>query len=288
MPLGQQTLRLPGGILLTVIPLTDHRQVRVLRAATHADLYILFGQTFAPPADEWDFPTSTGPGGYVGLSLTLCDAVRAGVSLQEWWTQREQLQPQLAILIRRPGRPFHPDLVRWTEIALIRRLWEHYTLLNTVSSCPTVAARLPRHQVLFGLWLVDRLLDLLRGRILPRGVAGAPVGGPTREQLVRLVRHNGPLTASELVAEARTLGLPVSAHGDPEATTRRDLCTREPGGSRGPTRIRHTHVTGPAGRPITLFYPPSLSRAAAICAWRLRHNLPVSKPRRHRPRQRLN
>jgi hypothetical protein len=285
-PGRRRTLRLPGGIIVTIVPLHGTGQVRALKAAAfHADLYLLFGETYDPPPNQWEVRTSTGPGWYVGMSAELREELRAGVSLNQWVTQRERLDAQFAVLIRREGGPLDPDVSRWCEVALIRRLWLSWTLLNTMSSCPTTAARLSRHQLRYGQWLTSRLLNLITGQVVPRGLAGTPTGGPIREQLVRLVRTQGPMLTTEIVAEGRRLGLPIARHGTPTATVRRDLATRERD-SRGPTRVWHTRILGPNGRRTGLFYGPELSRAEAIRTWRLRHNLPVRTPRRRRPRRR--
>src|SRR4051794_26487630 len=107
-----RTLRLPGGILITVIALDGTASVDLLRkAAYEADLYALFGTTHSEPSPVTGQRTPTGPGFYVGMSAALVRSVRAGVSLQRWSTQRGRLDPTLAILIRRPARPLHVDLV---------------------------------------------------------------------------------------------------------------------------------------------------------------------------------
>ncbi|WP_346619640.1 hypothetical protein [Blastococcus montanus] len=279
---GHRTIRLPGGITVTVVPLTGTTPVKVLRAAAyHADLYLLWGETFAPPINKWEFRTPTGSGFYVGMSAALREELRAGVSLQQWSNRQERLDPRLAILIRRAGRPLDPELLRWCETFLIRQLWLRWTMLNTVSSCPTAGSRLTRHQLTYGLWLTERLLHLITGRILPAGAEGTPTGGPIREQLLRLVRTGGPMLTTEIVAVALKRGVPIHNHGDPHATVRRDLATRERD-SRGPTRVRHTHIQGPSGRSTSLFYPAWMSRSEAVRAWRVRNNLPVPPPRRSR------
>jgi hypothetical protein len=153
---------------------------------------------------------------------------------------RERLEPTLAILIARPGRPLHPDVLRLVETHLIRRLWLAFSLLNPVCSCPTTARRLNHHQVAYGLWLTQKLIDVVRGRLLP-GVTGTPTGGTLHEQIVRLVRTNGPMLTTEIVAAAPAAGIPLSHHGGPCATVRRDASTRERD-SRGPTRIWHTRA----------------------------------------------
>ncbi len=282
-----RTIRLPGQVIITIVPLTGVAPVAVLRAAAlHCDLYLLWGDTFAPPATPHGPRVPTGPGFYVGMSAVLRKELRAGVSLQQWSTRQQRLHPQLAILIRRTGRPLDPKLIRWCETHLIRQLWLNWTMLNTMSGCPTAGGQLTRPQLAYGLWLTRRILDLINGRIIPRGVVGNPTGGPIREQLLRLVRSSGqPMLTTEIVAAARKLNVPITHHGTPTATVRRDLATRERD-SRGPTRVRHTHIVGPSGRRTALFYPPWMSRAEALRAWRLRHNLPVGRPRRRRARRR--
>lgn len=253
----------------------------LLRSAAECSIYMLFGETYATPPDPTGQRVSTGPGFYVGMSSVLRRDLRAGVSLRQWATQRERLAPVLVILISRPGRPLHPDVLRLVETHLIRRLWLAFTLLNTVSGCPTAARRLGRHQVRFGLWLTDKLIDVVRGRLLP-GVTGTPTGGTLHEQIVRLVRARGPMLTTEIVSVAPAAGIPLSHHGDPTATVRRDGFTRERD-SRGPTRIRNTHVTV-NGRTTNLFYPPTMSRAHAIRTWQQRTNQPTG-PLRPRSRQ---
>jgi hypothetical protein len=273
---GDRTLRLPGGIVITVVALAA--TVNTLRAAAEASIYMLFGETYSAPPIPTGQRTSTGPGFYVGISSVLRRDLRAGVSLRQWATQRERLEPTLAILIARPGRPLHPDLLHLVETHLIRRLWLAFTLLNTVSGCPTAARRLNRHQVAFGLWLTQKLIDVVRGRLL-QGVTGTPTGGTLHEQIVRLVRARGPMLTTEIVSMAPAAGIPLFHHGDPCATVRKDASTREKD-SRGPTRVRQTRVTV-NGHRTGLFYPPTMSRAHAIRTWKQRTNQPVRPLRKH-------
>lgn len=282
MSRGQhRTVRLPGGITVTIVRLTCAASVPLVRAAAGAELYVLYGQTFTPPAPHgrrWP----TGPGFYIGISASLRDQLRAGVSLRRWTTQRNQLQPQVAVLIRRPGRPLDFDLLRLIETHLIRTLSPQYTVLNTVTGCPTAAEILPRAEVLYGLEITRRLVDLLRGRLL-HGVTGTPCGGSLHEQLVRLVLRTGPITTTGIVAAAKTAGINIDHHGDPTAAVRRDLWTRERD-SRGPTRIHRTVVLS-GSRWTSLYYSPDYSRADAIHTWTRRTGKPTHSPR-HRAHRR--
>src|SRR4051812_21235844 len=186
---------------------------RVLRQAVdHATWYLLWGQTYPQPEDPWELPDTTGPGGYLGCSAVLCRELRAGVSLRRWSTREQRMQPELAVLIDRPGRPLDLALTIFVEARLLRGLFPDWTMLNSTSGCPTSGSRLTRHQVAYGLWLTDGILGILRGRVLPRGVVPAPFGGPIKEQLVRLVRASpfGPMTTTEVVAAAGEYGIPIS------------------------------------------------------------------------------
>lgn len=276
-----RTVWLSGGLRVTVMALDGMGTADLLRRAAHeADLYLLYGSTYSAPAEPAGDRTSTGPGFYVGMSAALLRSVRAGTSLRQWATQRGRLDPSLAILIRRPGRQLSPDLVRFCECHLIRTLFGEFELLNTVSGCPTAARRLSRHQVAFGLLLVDQVVRLIRGRWL-HGVSGTPTGGSLHERIVRLVRQRGPLLTTEIVALAPTVGIPLGHHGTPTATVRRDGATRERD-SRGPTRIRHTRVWAGNRRRTCLFYPPTMSRAEAVRAWRERTGTARGTGRRRR------
>jgi hypothetical protein len=266
-----RTIRLPGDIRITLVALDGAGTARLLRAAANqAEIYLLYGQTYpAPPNDPARTPS--GPGFYVGMSVALRREVRAGISLHQWATQRERLEPTLAILVRRTGRPLPQDITRLIEAHTIRALWLDHTLLNTVSGCPTAARRLTRRQAEFGLWLAAHLVDLVRGQIL-HGVTGTPTGGTLHEQIVRLVRTQGPMLTTDIVAAAPAAGILLSHHGDPTATVRRDGATRERD-SRGPTRIRHTRVLA-NGRKTGLFYPPWMTRAEAVRSWRASPQVP--------------
>jgi hypothetical protein len=276
-----RTYRVPGDITVTVLPVTPHtRPVHLLRTATRADLYLLLGDTVQPGDNEWDLPTPTGYGGYIGISRTLRDSRRPAVSLARWWHHHGRLHPRLIVLITFQQQPT-PDLLEWCEVALIRWAWhDDYALLNTVSSCPGAAARLSSEQISAGTRIVTGLVDLLTRHVLPPEHTAPLHGRPIREGLVAVVRDKGPLTAEEVVAEARALGLPIASHGDPRASARRDLTTRE---GHGPRRVLQTSVRGPGNRPLTLYYPVTMDVERALYTWRARMGLLTPGPRRMAP-----
>ncbi|MGY1786673.1 hypothetical protein [Geodermatophilus sp. SYSU D00698] len=287
-----RTFRLPGGVLVTVVPLKGAANEALLRAAaTHASLYLLVGLVPADPEDPWNVDPPNWAI-YVGMSAELQVRLRAGVSLRQWATMRG-LNPRLAILIRRERRPLSADVTVLAETLLIRDLFtaDRWVMLNSVASCPTVARRLPRHQVAYTLHLVTTLLDFLNGRVLPRGTGSIPMFGPSagsiREQLVRLVRTCArPMTSAEVVAEATARGIPIDHHGQPTQTARRDLTTRERRGARGPVRVHHTYVRGPSGRREALFYLPGVARRDALRQWQGQRDIGVQRPRPTRRRSR--
>jgi hypothetical protein len=213
------------------------------------------------------------------MSRSLRDG-RPGVSLRRWWHQQGRLEPRLIVLITFQQRPAS-DLLEWCEVALIRWAWQHdYALLNTVSCCPAAAARLSPEQISSATRTVAQIVDLLQRRVPPPAQTATLRGRPTREQLVAVVRDKGPLTAAEVVAEARALGLPIASHGDPRGTARRDLTTRE---GHGPRRVLQTSVRGPGNRPLTLYYPATMDQARALYTWRARMGLVTTSPQDVQP-----
>jgi hypothetical protein len=278
-PTRPRTHRLPG-LTITVLPVTAQtRPVNLLRTAARADLYLLLGDTVQPAENEWELPTPTGYGGYIGISRSL-RVGRPGVSLRRWWHREGRLQPRLIVLITFQQRPA-PDLLEWCEIALIRWAWHHdYMLLNTVSCCPGAVARLTPRQIAAGTRTVAQIADLLHRHVMPPGHPAPLPGRPNREQLVAVVRDKGPLTAEEVVVEARALGLPVASYGDPHGTVRRDLTTRE---GHGPRRVLQTAVRGPGNRRLTLHYPATMDEARAVYTWRARMGLLTTRPQVMQP-----
>jgi len=269
---------LPDSIIVTIIRLTDALPAVVLREMLNVELYLLAGTTFSPDG------RATGYGGYIGTSGALTDSLaRCGVSLRQWAFRGRRLHPEVVVLVSRPGRPMNPRARLLVEASLVRAIDPDYSLLNTIASAPTAGARATRSQRLWAMYISERLVGLLQGRVFyPH--PGKAEGGTTREQLVRLLLAQRPpraMNTRQILGLAADCGLVIPGR-TPVQRTRRDLTTRESAGASGRPRLLRTHIDG-----ITVIYPAGMTVRQARADYRAHHpdapHVPALKPCQGQP-----